>query len=157
DRPQERPLEQERAREDVARDVLPVAALRPIRLDAEELLLVVPLEERARLVETLVALEADELRVEDLRQHLAALGLARARGTFGEERLLEREGEEERCLDPGRRDVAGGAQPLAHLLDGHPFLISAQARDAHAIEETVRTVEPADPLAVGVEVRDQRV
>jgi len=51
DRPEERPLEEIVGREDVAGDVLPALSLGAVGLDAQELLLVVPLVERARLVE----------------------------------------------------------------------------------------------------------
>src|SRR5205814_2409142 len=135
DRAQERPLEQELAREDVGRHLLPGAALGPVRLDAEELLLVVPLEEGARLVESLVALQADELGVEHLREHLPELGLSRPGRSLGKERLLEREGEEECRLHAARGDVARGTQPLADLLEGdlHPAprsLSNARRQDA---------------------------
>src|SRR4029077_15926717 len=114
-----------------ARDVLPGAALGTVGLDAEELLLVVPFEERARLVQAFVALESDQVGRKHLGQHLAELGLARARRALGEERLLERERQEERRLDARRGDVAGGAEPLADLVEGHAFThISTQARDA---------------------------
>src|SRR5439155_27099507 len=135
-RGQERSLEQELAREDVARHLLPGAAFGAVRLDAEELILVVPLEEGARLVESLVALEADELGVEHLREHLPELGFPRPGRSLDEERLLEREGEEERRLHATRGDVARGAQALADLLDGdlHPAppSLSSGGRQARA-------------------------
>src|SRR5258705_160395 len=60
DRFEQRPREQERLREDVGLDGLPIALVFTVGLDAQELLLVVPLVERLAFVETLVALEADE-------------------------------------------------------------------------------------------------
>ena len=119
----------------MARHLLPGATLGPVRLDAEELLLVVPLEEGARLVESLVALQADELGVEHLREHLPELGLSRPGRSLGKERLLEREGEEECRLHAARGDVARGTQPLADLLEGdlHPAprsLSNARRQDA---------------------------
>src|SRR5207249_7307513 len=89
------------------RHLLPGAALDSIRLDAQELLLVVPLEEGARLVEPLVALETDDLRVEHLGEDLPELGLPRPGGSLGEERLLECQGEKQRRLHAARRDVDG--------------------------------------------------
>ena len=61
---QQRALEEVVAREDVVLDVVPRPSLGAVGLDAQQLLLVVPLVERARLVEPLVALEADQLGVE---------------------------------------------------------------------------------------------
>jgi hypothetical protein len=80
-------------------DVVPGAVLALIGLDAKELLLVVPLVERARLVEALVALQAYQVGREQAGQDLGDLGLACARGPFGEERLLEGDREPDRRLD----------------------------------------------------------
>ena len=130
DRAQQRPLEQVVEREDVVRDVFPVPALAAIGLDPEQLLLVVPLEQRARLVEALVALQAQQVGPEHAGEHLAELGLARSGRALGEQRLLQRERQEERRLDARRGDVARVAQSLPHLLEGerhrairsaHPF------------------------------------
>src|SRR5439155_450962 len=54
-----------------------------------------------------------------LGQHLAELGLARARRALGEERLLERERQEERRLHARGGDVARGAQAPADVVEGH--------------------------------------
>ena len=58
---QQRTLEQERLVEDRLLDLLPVVLTRLVGLDAQQLLAVVPLVERASLVQTLVALQPDEL------------------------------------------------------------------------------------------------
>ena len=68
----------------------PVAAL---GLDAQELLLVVPLVERLGLVEALVALEADEAGAGHLGDRLGQLGLAGAGRALDEDRLLQPVGE----------------------------------------------------------------
>ena len=63
DRGQQRPGEQELLAEDVVVDGVPVRAVGALRrLDAQQLLLVVPLVQRPRLVEALVALQPDQLR-----------------------------------------------------------------------------------------------
>ena len=66
DRLEQRTGEQERLGEDVGLDVLPVGVVLPVGLDAQQLLLVVPLVERLGLVETLVALQADQPGAGDL-------------------------------------------------------------------------------------------
>ena len=72
DRGQQRTGEQELVGEDVVVRLGPrrasLVGLRYRSLDAEQLLLVVPLVERARLVETLVALEPDQLRARGARR-----------------------------------------------------------------------------------------
>ena len=114
---QQRTLEQEVGREDVRRDVLPRTVIRLVRLDTQQLLLVVPLVERARLVEPFVALEPDQLGVEQPGEHLPQLGLARPGRPFRQQRLLDRERQEERRLDARGGDVARGAEPLADALE----------------------------------------
>ena len=64
-----------------------------LRLDAKELLLVVPLVQRSCLVETLVALEAHQGSAGRARDRLGQLGLADAGRTLDEQRLLEGAGE----------------------------------------------------------------
>ena len=94
------------------RDLLPARPCCAIRLDAQELLLVVPLVERLGLVEPFVALQADEVGVQHLGQHLADLGLAGAGRTLDEQRLLERQRQEEHGLDRLGGDVARAAQAV---------------------------------------------
>ena len=83
----------------------------PLGLDAQQLLLVVPLVERARLVEPLVALQPDQLGAGRPRHRLGQLGLADAGRALDQQRLLQRSGEVRR--GGGRRvgEVAGGVQP----------------------------------------------
>ena len=76
DRLHQRSLEQELLAEDVAVDILP--AVLAAGLDPEQLLAVVPLVERLRLVEPLVALQADQVAACGARERLGQLGLADA-------------------------------------------------------------------------------
>ena len=96
----------------------------PLRLDAQQLLLVVPLVERAGLVETLVALQPDQLGARRPRHRLGQLGLADPGRTLDQQRLLQRTGEVRRRrggrvgevarrLQPGRR-LARRGEPGAH-------------------------------------------
>ena len=59
-------------------------------LDAQQLLLVVPLVERPRLVEALVALQPDQLGAGGLGDGLGQLGLAHAGRAFDEQWLAQR-------------------------------------------------------------------
>src|SRR6185369_14991823 len=102
----------------MAGELLPRRVLVAIDLNAQELLLIVPLVERVRVVETLVALEADELGPEHRRDHLRELGLSRPRRSFDEERLLEDEREVEHRLDARVGDVTGAREALANGLLG---------------------------------------
>ena len=85
------------------------------RLDAQQLLLVVPLVQRARLVEALVALQADERRAGRLGDRLGQLGLADAGRALDEQRLAEPVGEEDGRRDGVVGEVAGGGQPLGDV------------------------------------------
>src|SRR5262249_57780688 len=87
----------------------------------------------ARLVQALVALQPEQVRAEHAGEHLAQLGLAGAGWALREQRLLEREGQEERRLDSRRGDVARLAEAAAHLLERH--------------------VHPVTPAAVGCAAR----
>src|SRR4051812_25130733 len=116
DRAHQRALEQELLAEDVVLHLLPARAL-GLGLDAQELLAVVPLVERFRLVEALVALQAHEAAPEVLRQRAGELRLADAGRTLDEDRLAELRGQvgDER----GRLawEVADGAQARGDVVD----------------------------------------
>jgi hypothetical protein len=109
DRGQQRPAEQELLREHVVVDLVPAVVVLA-RLDAQELLLVVPLVERARLVEPLVALQPDELGTNRGGDRLRELGLADACGPLDEQRLAEAVRQEDRRRDGVVGQVAGGAE-----------------------------------------------
>src|SRR4051812_9569264 len=116
DRAHQRPLEQELLAEDVVLHLLPARAL-GLRLDAQELLAVVPLVERLGLVEPLVALQAHEGAIEVLRQRAGELGLADAGRALDEDRLAEFGGQvrDERGRLAG--EVADGAQARGDVVD----------------------------------------
>jgi hypothetical protein len=88
--------------------------------DPEELSRIVPLVERLRRVDALVALEPDQPRVEHLGERLRRLGLADARLSFEEQRLRQAQREEERGREPIVGQVVDVAQSGLERLDvGH--------------------------------------
>ena len=93
-------------------------AVGPLGLDAQELLLVVPLVERLGLVEALVALEADEAGAGHLGHRLGQLGLAGAGRTLDEDRLAEPIGQVDDAGDALVGQVVDLAERLADLGDG---------------------------------------
>src|SRR5258708_17522060 len=95
--------------------LLPAESLLLVGLHPEQLFLIVPFVERARLVETLVTLQPNEISVENFGQHLRDLGLARPRGTLDKQRLLQRERKKDRRLDALVGDVASALQPVRNL------------------------------------------
>src|SRR5262249_29118815 len=103
-------------REDVLRDLLATEALVTVGLNAQQLLLVIPLVERLGLVEPFVTLQPNEVGAQCVRQHLADLGLARPGGAFDQQRPLEREGEIEHGLDRIAGDVTRARQAVADNL-----------------------------------------
>ena len=76
------------------------------RLDGEQLALIVPLVERGVLVETLVALQADQLGLVHVGERLRHLGLADARLAFDQQRALEKIHQPERGREVAVGDVA---------------------------------------------------
>ena len=88
------------------------------RPHGEELARVVPLVERLRGVDPLVALEADEPAPQQLGQHLRDLGLPDAGLPFEQQRLVEREGEVDRGGEPAVRQVVVRREPGLELVDG---------------------------------------
>ena len=67
----------------------------------------VPLVERARLVDALVALQAHQAGAGGLRDGTGQFGLADAGGAFDQQRLAQPVGEEYRCGRCGVGQVAG--------------------------------------------------
>ena len=86
-------------------------------LDAQQLLLVVPLVERLGLVEALVALQADEAGAGHLGDGLGELGLAGAGRALDEDRLAQPVGEEHDAGDALVGEVVDLLQSVADLLD----------------------------------------
>jgi hypothetical protein len=121
DRVEQRPGEQELLGEDVVVGLLPGGAavlVLPSCLDPEQLLLVVPLIKRSRLVQTFVALESDEVGRRGAGDGLRELGLAYAGRALDEQRLLERAREVDRR---GRRlvgEVPDLGQPFLGVIGG---------------------------------------
>ena len=112
DRLEQRSGEQELVGEDVVVDLAPRVG-RLVGLDAQELLLVVPLVERLGLVEALVALQADEPGPGHLGHGLGQLGLARAGRTLDEHRLAEPVGQEDHAGNAVVGEVVDVLQALA--------------------------------------------
>ena len=81
-------------------------------LDAQQLLAVVPLIQRPRFVEALVALQSHELAPEMARERLRELGLADARGALDEHGLAESEREKRDQSGLAAREVADVTQPV---------------------------------------------
>ena len=110
---QQRPREQELLGEDVVVRLLPGGPVSRalVRLDPEQLLLVVPLVQRPRLVQALVALQPHQVGARRPRHRLGQLGLPDTSGTLDEQRLLERTGEVGGRRRGGVGQVARLAQP----------------------------------------------
>ena len=117
DRGHQRPREQELLAEDVLLDRVPAGVGR-LRLDSQQLLAVVPLIQRLRLVQPLVALQPHELAAEIAGQRLGELGLADARRPLDEHGLAElgRQVGDERGRLAGQ--VAHRAQARGDFCDG---------------------------------------
>lgn len=103
---------------DVLGDVLPAEICIAIHLNPQQLLLVVPFVEGPRLVEPLVALQADEIGLEPLGQNLADLGLAGAGRALEKQRFFHSQGKEERGLETGRGHVTGVGKELLEFRKG---------------------------------------
>ena len=106
-------VEQELGAEDVLLDVVPAGLA--AGLDPQQLLAVVPLVHRLRLVEALVALQPHQLAAGGARERLRQLGLADPRRALDQDRLAELLGE----VGDQRRglvgEVADPRQRLLHL------------------------------------------
>ncbi len=90
--------EEELVGEDVILHRLPRLVVAPLGLDAQQLLLVVPLEQRLGLIEPLVALEPDQPGARHLGHGLGQLRLAGAGRALHEDGLAEAIGQVD---DPG--------------------------------------------------------
>src|SRR5438445_3179282 len=86
--------------------------------DFDHLPRVVPLVGSLRDVQTLVALQADELPAQALGDDLADLGLAARRLAFQEQRPAHGEGEEKRGGEAAIGDVVARSEELLRLVDG---------------------------------------
>ena len=156
DRLEQRPGEQELVGEDVGLDVVPARVGVALGLDAQQLLLVVPLVERLGLVEPLVALQADEPGAAHLGHRLGQLGLAGAGRTLDEDRLAQAVGEVD---DPGDAlvgQVVDRLQPGAHIVDGVEAVIHPHTLPA-ALTARSRTIPRLDSFFVVEPSTDERV
>ena len=95
---EQRPGQEELLGEDVLFELLP--GLAGVGLDAQQLLLVVPLVEGLGLVQPLVALEADEPAPGQAGHRLGQLGLAGAGRALHQHRLGQPVGQEDHAGDP---------------------------------------------------------
>src|SRR5262245_31436202 len=115
---EQRAGEQEVGGEDVVLDLLPRGAVVALGLDAQQLLLVVPLVQGLGLVEALVALQADQPGAADLGHGLGELGLARAGRPLDQDRLAEAIGEVHDAGDALVGQVVDLGERLAYGRDG---------------------------------------
>ena len=139
DRLQERPLEQELLGEEIVADRL--AALAAGRLDGaqiEHLARVVPLVDRRGRVETLVALEADERRLEHVGEDLGDLGLADAGLALQQERLAEFQRQKEGRGQSALGDVALVAQTALQLVDGGKGVAGGGGGGGNQLKQSIR-------------------
>jgi hypothetical protein len=118
---QQGPGEQERLGEDVGLDLGPAGVLGPVGLDAQQLLLVVPLVQGLGLVQALVALEPDQPGPGGGGQGLGQLGLADPGRPLGQDGLLQPVGQEGDVGDHRGGQVPDLGQAPGHLVDvGEP-------------------------------------
>ena len=147
DRGQQRAGQQELLAEHVHLGLVPVALP---GLDPQDLLGVVPLVERAGLVDALVALQPDQAGAGGLRDGARQLGLADAGGALDQQRLAQPVGEEHRCGRCGVGQVAGFGQTSRDIVDVGEQRCRA-CGDAHAkcfswLGRAGVAVSPHDPL-----------
>ncbi len=113
---QQRPAQQELGAEDLPLRRPAVLALTE-KTDVEQLPRVVPLVHGVREVDALVALQADEARVEHLGHDLGGLRLADAGLALDEERLFELQRQEDGRGETAVADVAALAQAPLDIVD----------------------------------------
>ena len=126
DRAEQRPLEQEVRPVQLAHALARVEVAGLERAGVEELAGVVPLVERLGGVDSLVALQADQLGAEDARERLADLGLPHARLALEQQRPPHPDGEEDRGREAAICEVVlAGERPLdlRHALEGHVDIV----------------------------------
>ena len=99
-----------------------------MRLDRQQLALVIPFIQRRRLIEPLIALQPDQLGAVHAGQRFGDLGLADPRLAFQQQRTLEQLHQRDRGRKLPVGDVAGGGQSLRDFVAG--FHVSCPGRDA---------------------------
>ena len=115
---EQRAADHELAAEDVAHPLGGGGVGRLQRPDVEHLAGVVPVVEGVGDVDALVALEADQARVQHVGQRLRALGLADARLTLEQHRLAQGQRDAHHRGEPAVGQVGALAQSLGYLVDG---------------------------------------
>ena len=115
---QQRPLEQELGPVELGHPPLGVDLTHLERPRVEKLPRIVPLVERLPGIDPLVALEPDQLRVDDTGQRLADLRLADPGLPLEEQRAAHREGEEDRGREPAVRQIGLAREGTLDVFDG---------------------------------------
>jgi hypothetical protein len=119
ERLQQRAADEEAGVVDVAGEALAVVdALGFGQADLDHLARVVPFVDGGGDVEALVALEADELAAEGLRQDLGDLGLADAGLALEEQRPAHAQGQEDDGGEGTVGDIAGAGEEVGGFVDG---------------------------------------
>ena len=129
------------------------------RGDAQQLLGVVPLVERAGLVDALVALQAHQAAARRLGHRARQLRLAHARGALDEQRLAQAVGEEDGGRDGRGGDVADVGEPGGDVVDGVEQRLLVDRLGAHAPASCPvigRLSRRGDAMAIGRRGRDPR-
>ena len=127
--------------------------------DAQQLTRVVPLVQRLRRVDPLVALQADQRRVEHGGQRPGRLGLADARLALEQQRLGQAQAEEHRRREALVDEVVHAGQALGQRLDvGHEpaDLAGRLARDLRRAHAAARAAEDRLVVLRGVDVERDR-
>src|ERR1700730_10163870 len=114
DRGEQRPFQQVFFGKNPVLDGLGIGAV--MGLDREQLALVVPFIERGRLIEPLIALQADQFGRVREGQRLCHLSLAAARLAFEQKRTPQQLHQRDRSREFTIGDVAGSRQRLRDLL-----------------------------------------
>src|SRR4029077_2242430 len=129
---QQRPLDQEALGENVVREPLAIDMAFVVReADRDHLLGLLPLVDRVRNVEPLVALQADQPAAERLREHLGDFGLADTRLAFEEQRTSHAQCEKQHGRKRAVGEIVGPGEELQRVVDGgrdfHSFIPSCPA------------------------------
>ena len=132
DRGEERTLDQEVRSKQVLDVRLGVGGVH--RADRDQLPRVIPLVERLRGIDPLVALQADQPPAQQLREDLRHLGLADPGLTFEQERLAEGQREVDRGRKPVVREVRMARERALKIVD----VGEGEFRHARSVPSRVR-------------------
>jgi hypothetical protein len=127
-----------------------------VGLDAQQLLLVVPLEQGFALVEALVTLEADQARSGHLGDRFGELGLARTSWALDQHRLAEAIGEERHPRNAVVGQIIDAFQALPDLVDALKAVRDLCCHGVHATghldREVNRIRQRGDTAAAAIHV-----